>query len=276
MGRNKKIRTIKDYFDWLYKDAPECTMYYRGQANSRWDIVAGVFRDSESSEHELLEKASLRLSNELSKFPTCLEKLIYLQHYGMKTRLLDVTTNPLVALFFACSEYKEKGRPCDGVVYRGVKGINENPEIARLTADFVFNTHPGVANEYYYKDKKKNKSEFSTPIFIFPPINNPRIEHQNGAFIMTPLEGMCSAFDPVDTSDNSKKDNIDRSHSLRGRFDLECPAIIDKSSKMDILRELYVLGIDDGFISQDITGKINAIIRGVDYKNLAKRIILTE
>lgn len=35
---------------------------------------------------------------------TLFEKLVKLQHYGCKTRLLDLTTNALVALYFACNE----------------------------------------------------------------------------------------------------------------------------------------------------------------------------
>lgn len=37
---------------------------------------------------------------------TLFEKLVKLQHYGCKTRLLDLTTNALVALYFACHEKK--------------------------------------------------------------------------------------------------------------------------------------------------------------------------
>lgn len=45
-----------------------------------------------------------------SKCNTHLEKLVEMQHYGLPTRLLDITRNPLVALYFACeSNYDNYG-----------------------------------------------------------------------------------------------------------------------------------------------------------------------
>ncbi len=52
-------------------------------------------------------------SHEFENCKSHKEILSMMQHYGVPTRLLDVTTNALVALYFTCASNFDK----DGVVY---------------------------------------------------------------------------------------------------------------------------------------------------------------
>jgi hypothetical protein len=105
------------------RDAPG-DWVFRGQASCNWELQAGIYRmcpkiyeaGVRAIERQILDEFRRRARAFLSDLPTSIwEWLTVAQHFGLPTRLLDWTENPLVALYFAVS-----GGPDirdDGILY---------------------------------------------------------------------------------------------------------------------------------------------------------------
>jgi hypothetical protein len=193
----KTITSLSQYIDFVHSIHEskafgllwaQRNIWYRGQENAQWDLKPSLFRNGYSPcmEHNLLQLASREVWSAISNCKTNLEQLVYFQHYGLPTRLLDITSNPLVALYFACQPHKKNGKECRGKVYYFYNPTIADTNVIEKLCSIIFKRE----NKDMYDSKTFNQLDeyvLTTHHFILPPFTNERIEVQNGAFLMSAL-----------------------------------------------------------------------------------------
>jgi hypothetical protein len=218
-----KVTSFKNYLEAIEQVAAPEQIFglYRAQ-NERKDLLPSIARDNPAYdttdiEQEMIKELIRRSETILSKnFNDDWDWLVFAQHYGLKTRLLDWTSNPLVALWFACKD--EKYLTADSYVY-------------------VF-----LANKKLILDKSKSPTPWTlgkTKI-LKPSLNNERIIAQSGWFTAHRYSTNEKRFVTLDKMTQFKN--------------LVIEFTIPASLKPDMLKKLNVFGTNNQSVFPDIEG----------------------
>jgi hypothetical protein len=177
--KNVIINSFEEYFTEIskLKVHPEINVLFRGQSQKK-PLLPSIARKNPKKDTVKLEKFLLNELKRRTAFQTSTnlkddwDWLVYAQHFGLKTRLLDWTTNPLMAIWFACNNNVES----DAYVY-------------------MF-----LAKKTFFLNKEKDPNPFmirSTKIFR-PPQNNERIIAQSGWFTAHAFSQRTNSFVPLE------------------------------------------------------------------------------
>ena len=99
-----------------YVDVRNTRMYFRGEKDVSFNMHPFVMRDAgwRESEHKLISELNIKRPDEIQESALFIKRMVVAQHFQLPTRLLDITRNPLVALYYAAEPAESQQ---DGVVH---------------------------------------------------------------------------------------------------------------------------------------------------------------
>ena len=215
---------IIDNFEGVYnlisqqKNEVEISRYrssflYRGLSNSNYKLETSLYRNC-GKKQDTLEKCILRnfakyaASTEPTVMDSVWRQMIFGQHHGLPTRLLDWTYSPLIAMHFACeSSDLSKFENNDSVIWRiDIDELNSLlPEkyISSLTENSAFLFTIDMLEKITvdlntYDSDMSNKSM----ALVEPPSIDQRIINQYSYFSVVPM-GITNIEDFLNENTNN-------------------------------------------------------------------------
>jgi len=209
-----RVGSVRTFLDALEKlEKPPGTMFfYRGHPSFTYRLQPSIYRDARWVENEdiMFKELILRCPNEFASLASTFQTLVKMQHYGLPTRLLDLTTNPLIALYFACDPFEPTsesgevlgfGIPTNEVKYYDSDTVSVIANISRRPSSFAL-PQEKLTKEKFNKDSTiryllheiKQEKPYFEPVIVRehlesvtcvrPKLENPRIIRQDGAFFL--------------------------------------------------------------------------------------------
>jgi len=271
-------QTLTDFIEAFaqYSSGSSYLKCFRGQRDSSWPNVAGIFRPDLK---ELLKNEKRAVRDLISVHPhefasdeSMFDKLVRMQHFGLPTRLLDVSLNALVALYFATDPGPDGGNSSDGMVtafaipperekYFDSDSVSCLANLANMTSEekeeiyrlrellkgdisnagnikkfnkngVLERLHQFIRSEKPYFLPIIDPIDLFKPYYVHPKMSNSRILAQSGAFILYGINPPKKMYFPNPIEETS--------------------FIVPQSKKSRIRQALEKLGINESTLFPEI------------------------
>lgn len=255
------LQKFLDSVDGEHGDDQAC-LWFRGAGDSAYKLSPTIFRHKEirdeSSLFEYENKLIIRFKERSvpylkNRISDAWENLFLMQHYGMPTRLLDWTENPLLALFFALSsaaQDEDGAYKTDVAVWVLCPAKWNQSVLSHLSyRGGALSTVDPLIKSYTPESDSKHMNE--KPVAMLGIHNSPRIVAQRGSFCifgksLMPMDEIYSA-------------GTFEENTLR-------KILIPKESIANLLKKLLWMGVTDAVIYPDLEGLARETKRQFGFK----------
>lgn len=250
--RTLEVRSVSEYVEAVCKANRDVRekgthegLLFRGQPDMDKELIPSLARPGIRGKSLIAEEGSM-VKMAKYKLPTVfrrelepIELLALLQHHGIPTRLLDVSANALVGLYFAC--------------HGGDEFMDSDGEVIVFSSKEMDVSEYGVVNvicNSYKMGSSNSQEELATikeynerPLFVYAPSYSLRQNIQSGRYILFPnrIEEQGGKLVMADKIDPISKENDSVTHRI----------IIPASAKMQMKQDLRLLGISKELLFLD-------------------------